>query len=290
MKWRSKPESKRQGIRLGHSQESGALLRYRGRGHLGLIGPSRNGKDRDVTIPFLLDFPESLVVIDCKEGELSCVTSRKRRQFGEVIYLDPYHLVSRYLKDAQSSRYNPVDILDPNSIEYSALAQKIADALIVEERGGDSEGFFTTGARTLCAGILMGLKTHAAPEKQNLISMRSVITGEFEGGVDVFGFAEAIMENSTDPALRQMMAHYCGKRAKESRSVDGIIHTAEVQTSFLSDPALIQSLSTSDFAFKSLTERVVTVNVVLPMKLLDVSGKYLRLIVAAALSELLNGK
>jgi type IV secretory pathway TraG/TraD family ATPase VirD4 len=290
MKWPPKPENKRYGIRLGHSQESGAVLRYPGRGHLGLFGPSRGGKDRDVSIPFLLDCPDSVIVIDCKEGELSCVTSRKRRQFGEVIFLDPYHLVSRYLKDAQPSCYNPASILDPNSIEYSALAEKIGDALIVEEKGGDSEGFFTTGARSLCAAILMGLKAHAAPEKQNLISMRSVITGEFEGGVDVFGFAEGIMENSTDQALRQMMARYCGKSAKESRSVDGIIHTAEVQTGFLSDPALIQSLSASDFTFKSLTERVVTVYVVLPMKLLDVKAKYLRLIVAAALSELLNGK
>jgi type IV secretion system protein VirD4 len=82
------------GIRLAHSIESDAVLRYPGPGHLITVAPTRSGKGRDVIIPALLDWPYSAIVIDPK-GELACVTSARRRRFGKVIYLDPYGLVGR---------------------------------------------------------------------------------------------------------------------------------------------------------------------------------------------------
>jgi type IV secretion system protein VirD4 len=178
--------------------------------------------------------------------------------------------------------------LDPNSIEFSAQAEKISDSLIWEE--GEAFSFFTGGARGLCAAIQMGLAEHAAPDEKTLIAMRSVITGEFQGGVDVFGFAEGIIQNSNNQVLRQKLARYCVPHAQESRSLADIIGTADVQTSFLSDAALADSLSASDFSFADLKKRVITVYVVLPMDYLDVCGKYFRLIVASALSELLAGR
>jgi type IV secretory pathway TraG/TraD family ATPase VirD4 len=53
----------------------------------------------------------------------------------------------------------------------------------------------------------------------------------------------------------------------------------------VSDAALTNSLSASDFKFADLKKRVVPVYVVLPINYLDVCEKYFRLIVASALSE-----
>jgi type IV secretion system protein VirD4 len=138
--------------------------------------------------------------------------------------------------------------------------------------------------------VAMGLVAHAEPHEKNLTAVRSVITGEFQGGVDVFGFAQSILDHSTNTALRQKAARFCVQGARQSRSLADIISTADVQTSPLSDAALADSVSVSDFSFADLKKGVVTVYVVLPMDYLDVCGKYFRLIVASALSELLAGR
>lgn len=275
------------GIRLGHSRESDAVLRYAGPGHLITVAPTRTGKGRDVLIPALLDWPYSAVVIDVK-GELACVTSAKRRRFGKVVYLDPYGLLRRMMKGARASRYSPMARLVAGSIEFSAQAEKNADALIWDE--GEANRFFTGGARGLCSMVQMGLAAHAEPHEKNLMSMRSVITGEFQNGVDSFGFAQSILDHSTDTALRQKAARFCVTGARQSRSLADVIQTADEETRFLSDTALAESLGASDFNFADLKRQVVTVYVVLPMDYLDVCGKYFRLIIASALSELLAGR
>jgi type IV secretion system protein VirD4 len=275
------------GIRLGHSRESDDVVRYPGPGHLITVAPTRTGKGRDVLIPALLDWPYSCVIVDPK-AELYCVTSAKRRRFGEVKYVDPYGLVARYMKGAKASRYNPMARLRPDSIEFSVQAEKIADSLIWEE--GEANNFFTGGARGLISMVAMGLAEHAEPYEKNLTSMRSVITGEFQNGVDVFGFAQGIIDHSSNRALRQKAARFCVCNAQEARSLADIISTADGQTSFLSDAALAHSLGASDFSFADMKKRVITVYVVLPMDYLDVCGKYFRLIVASALSELLGDR
>jgi type IV secretion system protein VirD4 len=275
------------GIRLAHSTESDAVLRYPGPGHLITVAPTRSGKGRDVIIPALLDWPHSAVIFDPK-GELYAVTAAKRRRFGEVRRLDPYGLGARLMKGTKASRYNPMARLDSRSIEFSAQAEKISDGLIWEE--GEAYSYFTAGAGGLASMVQMGLVAHAEPHEKNLTAVRSVITGEFQGGVDVFGFAQSILDHSTNTALRQKAARFCVQGARQSRSLADIISTADVQTSFLSDAALAESLSASDFGFEDAKKRVVTVYVVLPMNYLDVCGKYFRLIVASALSELLAGR
>jgi type IV secretion system protein VirD4 len=274
------------GIRIGYSR-SGQVLRYRGPGHCITVASTRSGKGRDILIPALLDWPYSCVVVDPK-GELSSIVSNRRRRFGQVIYLDPYSLLNRLSMKVKPSRYNPMARLDPQSIEFSAQAEKIADGLIWDE--GEANRFFTGGARGLCSMVEMGLVAHAEPQERNLMALRSVITGEFQNGVDVFGFAQSILDNSSNTALRQKAARFCVAGAQQSRSLGDVIQTADEETRFLSDMALAESLSASDFSFADLKKRVVTVFVVLPMDYLDVCGKYFRLIVASALSELLAGK
>jgi type IV secretion system protein VirD4 len=274
------------GIRLGHAWESGKVLRYGGPSNLITIAPARMGKSRDVLMPFQLDYPYSVVVIDPK-GEFAAVTSKRRAQFGEVIYLDPYGLLAKLNVKGAASSYNPMARLQPGSLELSVQSEKLSDALIWEE-GGQAYNHFTAGARSLVSMIQMGLVEHGKPHQKNLIAMRDVITGEFENGIDTFGFAESIIANSTNQALRQKAAKFTIPGAKESRSLADIISTADVQTNFLSDPALARSVSTSDFCFADFKKRVLTAYVVLPIDLLEVCGKFFRLCVGACLSELLS--
>src|ERR1044072_3888188 len=137
---------------------------------------------------------------------------------------------------AKPSRFNPLAGLDPKSREVSAKTEKISDGVIWDE--GETNRFFTGGARGLCSMVQMGLVAHAEPHEKNLVTMRSVITGEFQNVVDAFGFAQSMLDNSTDPALRQKAARYCVSGARQSRSLADVIHTADEETRFLSDAAL----------------------------------------------------
>lgn len=278
---------KHKGIRIGYSREWDHVLRYPGPGHLITVAPTRTGKGRDILIPALLDWPHSCIVIDPK-GELAAVTSARRRRFGDVVYLDPYRLLSKLMKGAKPSRYNPMARLQAGSLELSAQTEKISDGLIWDE--GENNRFFTGGARGACSLVQMGLVAHGEPDERNLVAMRSVITGEFQGGVDLYGFAQSILDHSGDTALRQKAARFCVPKARDVRSLADVIQTADEETRFLSDAALAESLSGSDFSFADLKQRVITVYVVLPMDFLDVCGKYFRVVVASSLSELLAGR
>jgi type IV secretory pathway TraG/TraD family ATPase VirD4 len=240
------------GIRLGHSRESGAVLRYRGPGHLITVAPTRSGKGRDVLIPALLEWPYSVLVVDPK-AELASVTCKQRGRFGKVKFLDPYGEVARYVKGATSSQCNPMARLDPKSIEFAAQAGKISSGLNPDE--GPHHRFFSGGARGLCSGIQMGLVRHGEAKDKNLVAMRSVLTGEFQGGVDVFGFAQSIMQNSRDAVLRQLVAPFAMPGAKESRSLGDIINTANVNTQFISDYAIAQSLSDAILVLRILRRK-----------------------------------
>ena len=278
------------GIRLGYSRESGEVLRYGGPGHLMTVAPTRTGKGRDILIPFLLDWPYSCVVVDPK-GELAAVTSEWRQRLGEVIYLDPYRLLAGPeigMRKAQSSRYSPMARLRADSLEFMAESEKNSEGLVWTDKG-DNSRFFTGGARGLCSMAQMGLVAHAEPHDRTLPTVRSVITGAFNGGVDVFGFGKFILEKSTNMPLRQMAARLFVHGAEQSKGLMDVIQTAEEETRFLSDPALAECLSGSDFSFADLKKRVITVYTVLPMKFLEIGGKFSRLIVASALSELLSG-
>jgi type IV secretion system protein VirD4 len=116
-------------IRTDHSRESAKGLRYREPNNFITLAPTRTQKGRDMLIPALLDWPYSCVVVDPK-GELACVTSEWRRRSEDVHFVDPYGQVATYMGDAaRVSRYNPLAELDPNSIDFGALAEKLAEDL-----------------------------------------------------------------------------------------------------------------------------------------------------------------
>ena len=272
------------GIRTGLSPEENPLY-YRGPGGLILVGPARSGKARDILTTAILDWPYSLVGADSK-GELASLTDRRRQQFGDVHYLDPYRVLSEFLPCAKPSHYNPMSRLNPLAPDFVAHADKTGEGLIADEGKDDIHNHFTLGARGAVAGLQMGLALHHVPEERNLSAVRSIITGAFEG-LDVFSFAAKMMVESQHLALRKRLAKFCVRKPTESKSLADIIQTCDVQTQFLDDPAVAETLSASDFSFADLKKRVGTVYIVTPLTFAS-DSKYTRVVIASALSELLS--
>jgi type IV secretion system protein VirD4 len=269
------------GVRIGFSR-SWQVLRYPGDGHLITVAPTRTGKGRDILIPALLEWPESVICIDPK-GELCAVTGHVRKRFGEVLVLNPFDIWPKHLAGITAAKYNPMANLNPAERSFGADADKIADAIVWHEGPGE-ENHWTISARLLVSGIIMALVRHGGPGEKNLGMVREVISGG-----RVFDFARKAMQ-SRDPFIRQKLARFAAAGAEENKELNSIISTADTQTGFIGNEAITESLSASDFRFRGLKRKVTTVYLVLPLELLDVSSKFFRLVLGSALSELLHGE
>jgi type IV secretion system protein VirD4 len=146
----------------------GRLLRYDGPAHLITIAPTRSGKCVGTIIPNLLTANRSVVCIDPK-GENARVTLCQREAFGPVHCLDPFGISGR-----QTSRYNPLDRLDAESLDLAEDAMTLADALVFDEV--EAEAHWNEEAKALISGIILYVVCHDDPAHRNLTSVRDYLT------------------------------------------------------------------------------------------------------------------
>jgi type IV secretion system protein VirD4 len=76
-------------------------------------------------------------------------------------------------------------------------------------------------------------------------------------------------------------------RPEENREVSSIISTAMTQTGFIGSRAIANNLGASDFRFRDCRRQPVTVYIILPTRHLANCAKWFRLVIAAALADLL---
>jgi len=278
------------GIRLGFGElttvELGGVtgqlpatpLRYKGSAHLITVAPTRSGKGRDVLVPALLDYEGSCIVIDPK-GQLAAITKAQRERMGQrVIVLNPFNILPDEL--GPTALYNPMSGLDPQSPGFGADCDSIADAIVTRDDRGDSS-HWSDSARQLISGIMMQLVSHGREDQKNLTWVRKLVSGP----TSVLKAFVATALATGDSFIEARLGRF-ENLTDESRELLGIISTANTQTGFISNKAITDNLSGSDFRFRDLKRKPTTVYLVLPAKYLDTCGKWFRLVVASALADL----
>jgi len=128
---------------IGRSAKSGKLLHYDGAAHLLTMAPTCSSMGIGTTIFNLLLLDRSVICIDPK-GENARVTARARAAKGNVWCLDPF------VRSAPA-RYNPLDLLDPASLDLAEDANTLADALVHDASGQSGEAHWNEEAKTLTA-------------------------------------------------------------------------------------------------------------------------------------------
>ena len=126
------------GLTLGYypTREKLLPLHYAGDRHLLTVAPTRAGKGVAAIIPNLLTYAGSALVIDPK-GENAMITAirrgsgdeaRKIEGLGQEVHIvDPWGIATPRLGTAPSC-FNPLDWLDPDSLEIGENAMMLADA------------------------------------------------------------------------------------------------------------------------------------------------------------------
>jgi len=137
----------------------GKFLSLPGQLSVMLSAPTRSGKGVGVVIPNLLNWPDSVVVLDIK-GENYDITAGYRAAHGQAVYA-----FSPFDEDARSHRWNPLTAVRSSPLHRVGDLLTIGQVFFPNDGGGSSsEGFFNDQARNLFLGLgLLLLETPELP-------------------------------------------------------------------------------------------------------------------------------
>ncbi|GAB1261483.1 type IV secretory system conjugative DNA transfer family protein [Aurantivibrio plasticivorans] len=272
--------------------------------HLLTVAPTRSGKLLTASMPRCLEHRGSLVALDVKDGELSLIAARYRREVlgHKVIIIDPWDLACSKLRMPQS-RFNIMDWLDPDNDDFVEDAMTIADSLVTDRGGKDP--FWTDEARALVMGLILYVaatplvlmptakRSRDIPQVRRLLSLSSddfkkIVGGEY--AEDEEGNAILIkpgMMQSSNEYVRASAARILNKASKEFSS---ILSTAQQNTHFLESPKIQRTLSESDFTFEELENGKTDIFVVLPAGRLFTYNRFLRMLLSSAITSVTRFK
>ena len=133
------------GIVLGKFK--GKVMRFGGPEHVMLEAPTRAGKGVGVIIPNLLDWPDSVVVLDIKQENYDNTAGYRKDVLRQIVLLfnplDPTGRTVRWNPLGYINRRDPVEVVNE--------LQKIAAMLYPDPLTG--EKFWAEGARTAFLGV-----------------------------------------------------------------------------------------------------------------------------------------
>jgi len=272
---------KGKGWRIGYSQ-SGKVLRYGGPGHLLIVAGARKGKMVSVLAPAALEVCDASRIFIDPKGELCAVTQKRAGQFSRVVALDPFGTLQEHgVRGPKILGFNPLASLDPNSVSFGGDVASLTEAIVWEQESGAADRHWTDSARQLVGAVIRVIVKYGERKEKHLLAVRDAVCG------DIFAFARR-WKDCGDSAVRQSLARYAAKGAEESRELNGVISTAVVQTDFLAVEGISASLTGEGLRFADLKKKRMTVYIVLPLDKLASCGKWFRLCVAAAISDLLK--
>jgi type IV secretion system protein VirD4 len=264
------------GLLLGY--EGAHTLRYQGDGHLVTVAPTRSGKGVSVIIPNLLTYPGSVVVTDPK-AENYAVTARRRAELGTTVHaFDPFDVVGG------TATFNPLAVIDPDSLDAIDDARLLADMLVVVEgKETGEQAFWNEEARALLAGLILYVVAHEPPERRTLPHVRTLLT------LAPTLWDEVLARMSRSTAVRGMVARAATRvlqKAEKERS--GVISSAQSHTHFLDSPRMTRVLHQSTVELTALKREPMSLFLILPPDRLDTYQRWLRLMIASQLVSIMR--
>jgi type IV secretion system protein VirD4 len=125
------------GIVLGKT--GGRILRLGGQRFAILAAPTRSGKGVGIVVPNLLDYLESVVVLDIKQENFD-LTSGWRASQGHGVYL-----FNPFAEDRRSHRWNPLTYVSPDPA--FRISDVMAIAAMLYPDGADEQKFWVSQSR-----------------------------------------------------------------------------------------------------------------------------------------------
>jgi type IV secretion system protein VirD4 len=260
------------GFGPGSNGGSGEVI-YDGDAPLLSCSPTGGGKGRNVLIPTMLTYPDSVCVTDIK-GELYQVTSRRRREMGhQVVVFDPFHIVTD-----RSDRLNPLALVGSDSD-----AEMLGSLLSVGHAFG-RDPFWNITANGLIAGLIAHIATTSAPKDRHLGQLRAWL---YHDDLDM-AIATMLDKGVVKSRMaRDQFVAYLSAPKEQTRPC--IRTTACSYVSVLGSEEVLETLRSSSFRLKDVYDgKPLDIYIVIPPDKLESHKALLRLWVGTLLTTIMR--
>jgi type IV secretion system protein VirD4 len=239
------------GVVIGKFEDK--LLRLSGYEFVLLAAPTRTGKGVGFCIPNLLQFEDSVVVLDIKGENYNLSSEFRRRYMGnEIVYLNPF--------SEDTHRWNPLSYVsrDPNfrANDLMALASIVYPP-------NEKEPFWPDSARNLFVGL--GLLVLETPELPTTIGeMLRQASGKGEPIESYLGKvleARAASDTPLSISCRDALNRFIG--AGET-ALKGIVATFTAALTPFANPVIDKATSADDFDLRDVRKKKMSIYLNIP--------------------------
>jgi type IV secretion system protein VirD4 len=243
--------------------------------HSVVFAPTGAGKGVSCILPFLLDCPDSCVVIDFKGENAKRTADHRRRRFGHTtVILDPFRAVTPH-----PDTLNPLDEIRKGARTAPDDIRSLAAELIVRT-GQEHEPHWNDAAEMWAAGLTACVVHHAPSTDRSLQTVRGLFeTTKLETAIK-------LLSASDDEFVARMghqLAHF------KDRELSSALTTTSRHLRFLDTPAVAASTRSSSFRPDDLRRGKMTVYLVLPPEHMQSCMALLRLWVGTLMRAVVRG-
>lgn len=259
---------------------NGKLVRLSGQQFVILAAPTRSGKGVGVVIPNLLDYQESMVVLDIKQENFD-LTSGWRKSQGHEIYL-----FNPFAEDRRTHRWNPLSYVSKDPAFRVSDLMSIAAMLYPD--GSDDQKFWVSQARNAFMAFSLYLFENCDDTQVSgfpggvsptLGAVYRVSSGD---GTDLRTYLKAL---SQKPFLSgNARSAFANLLSQADETFASIMGTFKEPLNAWINPVLDAATSANDFLLTDVRKRRMTIYIgIQPNKLAES-----RLIVNLFFSQLIN--
>lgn len=244
------------GILVGRHQ--GRFLALPGQLSVMLSAPTRSGKGIGVVIPNLLNWPDSVVVLDIK-GENYDITAGYRAERGQAVYA-----FSPFDESARSHRWNPLTAVRASPLHRVGDLLTIGQVFFPNDGGGtSSEAFFNDQARNLFLGLgLVLLETPALP--RTIGEMLRQSSGQGRPLKDHLAGLISQRRDNGDPLSDECIDALQRLLSNSENTLSSIVATFNAPLTIFADAIVDAATSADDFRLEDVRRRCMSIYVRIP--------------------------
>ncbi|WP_305804847.1 type IV secretory system conjugative DNA transfer family protein [Stenotrophomonas sp. YIM B06876] len=260
---------------------NGKLVRLSGQQFVMLAAPTRSGKGVGVVIPNLLEYGESVVVLDIKQENFDLTSGWRASQGQEVFLFNPF------AEDRRTHRWNPLSYVgDDPAFRVSEL---MSIAAMLYPDGSDEQKFWVSQARNAFMAFTLYLfenwddeRKMGFPGGQGTPTLGAVYRLSTGDGGDLRKYLKTLAEKRfLSGNARSAFANLLSQADETFASIMG---TFKEPLNAWINPVLDKATSANDFLLTDLRKKKMTIYIgIQPSKLAES-----RLIINLFFSQIIN--
>lgn len=249
------------------------LIRFQKDSHLITFGTTGSGKGTSAIVPNLLQYPGACVVLDLKNGELTRITARRRRELGQnVVVIDPFRLT-----DEPAGGLNPFSIFDLTDAQLEADSEVLAETCS-RGLGRSKDPFWDQSGTALLSGVIACMATRPVAER-SFRQLADLIQGD-----DTTYALALLLDTMKDKLPRMACREIAAFLQMPEITRGGVLATTQSYLKNLHSTGILDVLDRTTFALEDLVAgKPMTIYLVMPVDRIQSHRSLIKLLIGVIL-------